>query len=608
MRLLLPLVLLFPTGVLAQGIGGKKKETEEVLPPIKSRDASLEGRLRELEKEISAARGLEFKTPVSVKVIPRAGADPKKQGFYDAATKTLYLFDDIKGSYEKGVLVHEMVHALQDQHFNLLGMGLKLHEANAGNDALMALEALIEGDAVYTMIEVLKKEQPKITAMLDVPLEKATQPRNAFLYAQGARYVKALKEGKGGWAAVDAAYSFPPSSTAAIFHLRPISTVRFGPGPMAGAFGLWAKLHENPETRPVALKLAQAWRGDRALELGTSKAFVFAMRDVEHAKLLSETLEKLAGKGGDPFFDIRHQVIMEGNRVVFLTAVGEKALLQLRDRVFAPLRLQVYDSKNGRLMSYGDFIEELLGRDIVCIGEQHDHELHHRAQLQIIKSLYARDERLGVGLEMFQLPFQKAIERYWAGKISEEEFLKESEYFARWGFDWSMYKPIIEFARRNQIPFAALNAPRELTSLISKGGWEALSDDDRKLLGPVDFMVKEHRDWWFDRLAKMHGDDKAPPDRKERSYQVMTTWDDVMGRTAAAFQKAHGLKRMVVLAGIGHIEHGFGIPFRAARLHGASVATVGIMVNPPGVPLEGTGRIYLDGRPMTDFVILIRDE
>jgi len=37
----------------------------------------------------------------------------------------------------------------------------------------LALAALIEGDATYTMIEVLKKDQPRSRAMLDVPLEKA---------------------------------------------------------------------------------------------------------------------------------------------------------------------------------------------------------------------------------------------------------------------------------------------------------------------------------------------------------------------------------------------------------------------------------------------------
>ena len=81
-----------------------------------------------------------------------------------------------------------MVHALQDQHFGLA----KLHSGYDG-DADLARAALIEGDATFTMIELLKKDQPRVAAMLDSPLEKAKDLQRAFLYAQGARYVKAVE-------------------------------------------------------------------------------------------------------------------------------------------------------------------------------------------------------------------------------------------------------------------------------------------------------------------------------------------------------------------------------------------------------------------------------
>src|SRR5262245_43839147 len=82
--------------------------------------APLAGTLRRLEKEIAAARGLEYKKPVVAKVIPRpGGADPQTQGYYSPTEKALYVYDDVKGNYARGVLIHEMVHALQDQHFGL---------------------------------------------------------------------------------------------------------------------------------------------------------------------------------------------------------------------------------------------------------------------------------------------------------------------------------------------------------------------------------------------------------------------------------------------------------------------------------------------------------
>ncbi|MBI1830617.1 MAG: hypothetical protein HYR84_04110 [Planctomycetes bacterium] len=134
----------------------------------------VEKTLRQLENDITAVRGLAFKNPVAAKVIVRPIGAKGVQGFYDIKEKTLYLYDDIAGNYERGVLVHEMVHALQDQHFGLA----KLHQETFGTDAELAMAALIEGDATFTMIEVLKKEQPKVEMMLNTSLEKAKNLRN----------------------------------------------------------------------------------------------------------------------------------------------------------------------------------------------------------------------------------------------------------------------------------------------------------------------------------------------------------------------------------------------------------------------------------------------
>src|SRR5207302_253293 len=234
--------------------------------------------LRKLEKEIAAARGLEFKTPVIAKVIARAKDGPKGvQGYYNIKEKTLYLYDNVAGNYERGVLIHEMVHALQDQHFGLA----KLHQESFGSDAELAMAALIEGDATFTMIELLKKDQPKVAGMLNTSLEKAKNQRNAFLYGVGARYVKGLKD-KGGWASVNARYKFPPRTTAAI--LNPgASTIDLGPGPSVGAFGLIEMMAEHSEAKSLAISAASGWIGDRIAEDGAVKSWQLAFDTAEQA-------------------------------------------------------------------------------------------------------------------------------------------------------------------------------------------------------------------------------------------------------------------------------------------------------------------------------------
>jgi uncharacterized iron-regulated protein len=572
----LALVILAPTPAFADAPTDKQKQ--------------LDATLRKLEKDIAEVRGLAFKEPVVAKIIPRPrDKDKGVQGYYSLKDKALFIYDDIKGSYERGVLVHEMVHALQDQHFGLKN----LHPTGFDSDADLARAALIEGDATYTMIELLKKDQPHVLAMLDTNLETAKNLQNAFLYGQGARYVKALKE-KGGWEAVNAAYKNPPRYTAQVLHPgERISVVDLGPGKRLGEYELLSRLRVHTDRVTRSETLAADWRGDCFIQEDRGSVWRLAFADDAAAsECYYDFAIAFAEKhhGGVP--------VLRGSRVIVYTARDDAALAQLKERYGGPLDLKVYSARENRPITFGELTDRLLESDVVCIGETHDSDLHHRVQLQIIQSLHARDPRLGVGMEMFQRPFQSRLDDYLAGQIkSEQRFLKTTEYPTRWGFEWSMYRPIVDFCRANGVPVAALNVSTELKNRISKVGHAALTDAEKKELGDIDFHVKAHRDHWYDLLAQMHGKD-ATAEQKERSYQVMTVWDEYMADSAARFQKERGIRRMVILAGSGHIERGFGIPERLAKRTGGKTATIKIEV---GGDME-----KLTKEPTTDYIIIVR--
>ncbi len=596
------LVLFVVLGVAAL-IGSAALPAQIALAAQPGDKADLEATLRQLEKDIGAVRGLPFKAPVVAKIIARPKEAAKKiQGYYSLKDKTLFIYDDIAGNYERGVLIHEMMHAWQDQHFGLA----KLHQSSFGSDAELALAALIEGDATFTMIEILKKDQPKVTAMLDAPLDKAKDIQSAFLYAEGARYVQALKA-KGGWAAVNFAYKLPPRSTAAILHPEGVKIINLGPGLAKGELAIIKTLTAHPETAPLAVAAAAGWKGDRVITQGQGQAWVVAFASPDAGLRFQRAMAKLLmmqkpaqkilqDKAGASAWEtakgVVHAVLARSDRAFVLEAPNREAYQALLDRLEGPVPLTIYAAKDKKKITFGQLLDQLAEADLVCIGESHDHELHHRVQLEVIKALYARDERLGVGMEMFQRPFQKEIDRYFQGETSEAQFLQATEYDKRWSFDWGLYRPIVEFCRKNGLPLAALNAPRELTGKVAKVGWAGLTEDEKKQLGDIDFQVKEHRDHWYEQLATLHGNIKASPEQKERSYQVMAIWDGYMAASAASFQTDRSLKRLVILAGSGHIDHGFGIPNRAAKLTGGKVATLHIEDGP--VPAEFGAKLAAD--------------
>ena len=74
-------------------------------------------------------------------------------------------------------------------------------------------------------------------------------------------------------------------------------------------------------------------------------------------------------------------------------------------------------------------VEKLTSKQIVYVGEEHDKFSHHQVELEVLPSLHRQSPKLAVGMEMFQRPFQKALDDYIAGAIDERTFLKRSEYF-----------------------------------------------------------------------------------------------------------------------------------------------------------------------------------
>lgn len=71
-------------------------------------------------------------------------------GFYDPKSDTLFVVEGISDELVDGVLVHEMVHALQDQYVNLDSL---VEATRKHNDSGMAVQAAVEGHATFVMYE-----------------------------------------------------------------------------------------------------------------------------------------------------------------------------------------------------------------------------------------------------------------------------------------------------------------------------------------------------------------------------------------------------------------------------------------------------------------------
>jgi aminopeptidase N len=221
------------------------------------------------------------------------------------------------------------------------------------------------------------------------------------------------------------------------------------------------------------------------------------------------------------------------------------------------------------LKTLPDIMAHVASKKIIYVGETHDLFPDHVMELEIIKDLHKRGRTLAIGMEMFQKPFQKVLDDYIAGKIDEAEFLKGTEYFKRWGFDYNLYKPILLFARSENIPVIALNISQEIVDQVFRSGLDSLSEEERKSIpSQMDFSDEAYRE----RLKKVfleHRDiDNLKTNNFDFFYQAQILWDETMAESADQFLRTHPDDQMVVLAGSGHLAYGSGIPKRVARRNG----------------------------------------
>jgi uncharacterized iron-regulated protein len=217
-------------------------------------------------------------------------------------------------------------------------------------------------------------------------------------------------------------------------------------------------------------------------------------------------------------------------------------------------------------------VAQLAAQRVVFVGETHDRYDHHLNQLAIIRRLHQLDPNLAIGVEYFQQPFQAQVDDYIAGRTTEQDFLRATEYYQGWGYDYRLYAPIFRFAREQRIPVRALNVPTALAAAVAKVGTAGLSEQQRaylpKEIGPADEDYRNHLREAFE----THG--AAKPDAFDHFVEAQLVWDEGMAESAAAYLKANQGRRMVILAGSGHLAFGAGIPKRLERRTNATYAIV----------------------------------
>lgn len=165
---------------------------------------------------------------------------------------------------------------------------------------------------------------------------------------------------------------------------------------------------------------------------------------------------------------------------------------------------KIYDSQKKSLIELKDLNQQLESIDVLIIGEEHDDLKGHQEKLKLIQEL-SRSYSICISMEMFETDQQTVLNEYLSNQISEKSFHSSIKLWNNYN---SAYRPIIEFAKENNIPVLASNAPDRYVKVISHKGMEGiqkLSDQSLHLLPPLYqiklYSQKEYEDNFYEMLG-----------------------------------------------------------------------------------------------------------
>ena len=225
--------------------------------------------------------------------------------------------------------------------------------------------------------------------------------------------------------------------------------------------------------------------------------------------------------------------------LLFLSLLMPGTMLQAAD-------ITLWDVAGKAQISLGQATGKFPSPGIVYVGEFHDNEVHHAAQLAVIQSLDKRRRPLAVGLEMFQHIEQSILDAWVAKALSEEEMRRA---FARnWSQDWHLYRDIFMYCRERNIPMIGLNVPRSITRKVARQGFEALTPEEIGKLPPIVCRVDREYEEFLRRVLGSHGSESG----FRRFCEAQLVWDTAMVIYALEYLKAHPERTVVVLCGMIH--------------------------------------------------------
>ena len=218
---------------------------------------------------------------------------------------------------------------------------------------------------------------------------------------------------------------------------------------------------------------------------------------------------------------------------------------------------KIINTKTNKETELKEMVENLGDYDVIFFGEFHENRILHSLEIEVLRMFHRNNKNTIVSLEMFERDVQPVLDEYLSDEISEENFLVNSRPWPNYETD---YKPLIEYAKENELIVVAANIPRRYANMISKqglNGLDSLSVEEKK------FVTKKHitfEDEYKERFIKTMKEEMAHSSKMPKGmkmnldliYAAQCIKDDTMAESILKYHRIPPRKKVIHFNGDFH--------------------------------------------------------
>lgn len=226
-----------------------------------------------------------------------------------------------------------------------------------------------------------------------------------------------------------------------------------------------------------------------------------------------------------------------------------------------PLAGRIWSVAESRYIDVEALKAMVSDAEVILLGESHTNPIHHAQQNLLLQHLAQSKKSLALVMEMLNREQQSDIPQALVAAKAELDAFDEMLGFSQKGWEWPLYRELINTAVTFELPVVAANLSRETARGLVKQGMAAMPETLREYFSQAGKLDENSQHVLIDSIRESHCG--MIPEPLLESLALAQRARDVS--MAAALIDAEEAQR-VLIAGAQHVRKDYGVAQVIAKL------------------------------------------